>query len=80
MSVASETGKALADDAKTKLQELIDTVDEENGLKKLEKLTYFMNDHTTNEKKSNKMLKKWRDGIFERTQGGGCSSCSTPIL
>ena len=62
-SVVSETGQAIADDTRDKLEEVVkDLDDDEDGMKEvLLKLEYYMNDRAANEKKSSVLIDKWRD-------------------
>ena len=51
-SVSSETGKAIAEEAQTKLEEVVGEVDERGELEELlKKLKYTMSDRAANEKK-----------------------------
>lgn len=59
-SVTSETGEAIANEAKDKLEELASTSDE-GMLELLKKMEYFMSDRAANERKSNRLLEDWRD-------------------
>ncbi|GFO32659.1 hypothetical protein PoB_005916400 [Plakobranchus ocellatus] len=64
-SVASETGQAIADEAKEKLEELAEPSDVESMKGMLEKLVYFMNDRAANEKKSSRLLEEWKDNYLK---------------
>ncbi|KAK3743350.1 hypothetical protein RRG08_061286 [Elysia crispata] len=61
--VVSETGQAIADDTRDKLEEVVKDLDDaEDGMKEvLLKLEYYMNDRAANEKKSSVLIDKWRD-------------------
>ncbi|GFN75763.1 sodium leak channel non-selective protein-like [Plakobranchus ocellatus] len=60
-SVVTETGKAIAEDTREKLEEV---VGEEDMLNILRKLEYYMNDRAANEKKSCDLLDAWRDEML----------------
>ncbi|GFS20812.1 hypothetical protein ElyMa_005066100 [Elysia marginata] len=64
--VVSETGQAIADEAKEKFEEIIGTSSEEGIRVKIwKKLEFYMNDRAANEKKSSRDLDKWRDEMLE---------------
>ena len=64
-SVASETGRAIADDTIEKLGEVLDdSVDSVDMRKLLQKLEYYMNDRAANEKKSCDLLDEWREEML----------------
>lgn len=57
-SVSSETGKAIAEEGKEKLGELVE--EDEEMVKLMKSLQYTMSDRAANEKKSNEILEEWR--------------------
>lgn len=65
-SVASETGQAIADETKGKLEELVDASSEGGSMKDvLQKLDYLMNDRAANEKKSSHLIEEWRAEVLK---------------
>ena len=65
-SVASETGQAIADEAKQKLEELSASGGEQGMRELLEKMVYLMNDRAANEKKSSRLFEEWREAALKQ--------------
>ena len=66
-TVASETGKTIAETAENHLKELatVSGKDENTYISSaIMKLTAYMSDRASNEKKSNNLLDPWRDSVL----------------
>ena len=70
-TVASETGNAISTTAQNHLKELAAVSGKDEGTyiaSALMKLTAYMSDRASNEKKSNKLLDAWRNSVLEESK------------
>ena len=65
-SVASETGQAIADEAKQKLEEVSASGGVQGMRELLEKIVYLMSDRAANEKESSRLFEEWREAALKQ--------------